>query len=200
MVEKRFLEGLRKIADERNLLLIFDEIQSGMGRTGKLFAYQHFGVVPDIMALAKSLGSGVPIGAFVAGRKCADVLGPGSHGSTYGGNPLVVAAALAVIKAIDKEKLLARAQEMGVYLFKKLTQLRESHSMIKEVRGLGLMLGVELTKPGASVFERCLAKGLIINCTQEKVLRIMPAMTVTKGEIDKGLAILAEALREEAAS
>ncbi|MBI4430207.1 MAG: aspartate aminotransferase family protein [Candidatus Omnitrophica bacterium] len=195
-----FLKGLRKLADEKNLLLIFDEIQCGMGRTGKLFAYEHWGVIPDIMVLAKSLGAGVPIGAFITGKKCVDVLTPGSHGSTYGGNPLVAAAALAVLKAIDRERLLARTQEMGAYLREKLMQLKASHLLIKEVRGLGLMLGVELSKPGASVFERCLEKGLIINCTQEKVLRIMPAMAVTKRQIDQALRILGEVLTEEEAA
>ncbi len=200
IAERSFLEGLRKIADERNLLLIFDEIQTGIGRTGKLFAYEHFGVTPDIMALAKSLGGGVPIGAFILGKKCADALGPGTHGSTYGGNPLVAAAALAVLKVIDTERLLLKTKEMGAYLLNKLIELKKSSPLIKEVRGLGLMIGVELTKPGASVFERCLAKGLIINCTQEKVLRIMPAMIVTKRQIDQAVRILGEALQEEEAA
>lgn len=192
-----FLKGLRNLADARKLLLIFDEIQCGMGRTGTLFAFQHYGIAPDIMTLAKSLGNGVPIGALLVGEKFSGVMEPGSHGSTYGGNPLVTLAALAVLKAIDKERLLVKAAGMGGYLMNKMNDLKVAHAVVKEVRGLGLMCGMELSKPGKGVVSRCLDKGLLINCTQDTVLRIMPAMTVTKRQVDRAIQILDEALREE---
>jgi len=191
---QEFMQGLRKLCDERGLLLILDEVQTGMGRTGKMFAYQHFGVEPDLMTLAKSLGGGVPIGALVVNRKITqEVFTPGTHAATYGGNPLVAAASLAVFKAIRKEKLLRHTVHMGNYLGEKLEAMKAKFpSVIRAVRGIGLMRGLELTGPGASMAEAALGKGLIINCTQENILRIMPAMTVTRRFMDRGLAILEE--------
>ncbi len=194
---REFIAELRNLCDVKDLLLIFDEVQTGMGRTGKMFAYQHYGVEPDLMTLAKSLGGGVPIGALVVNRKIKkDVFTPGTHASTYGGNPLVTAAALAVFKAIQKERLLKNAVEMGDYLRGKLESLKQKHAVIKEIRGKGVMLGVELTVPGAPVAEAALAKGLLINCTQQTVLRIMPAITVSKKLIDRAAAILDAAFQE----
>lgn len=192
-----FMKGLRKICDERKMLLMVDEVQSGMGRTGKMFAYQHYDLEPDVMTLAKSLGAGVPIGAFVVHRKVeAGVLTPGSHGSTYGGNPLVCAASLAVFKTIRKDKLLKNTQEMGAYLLAQLKALKDKYPIIAEARGVGLMCALELKQPGASVADGARAQGLLINCTQEKILRIMPAMTVSKRIIDRAVRILDTVLSE----
>ena len=197
VADETYIKNLRKLCDERNMLLIVDEVQTGMGRTGKMFAFQHYGIQPDLMTLAKSLGSGVPIGALVVNDKVTgDIFTPGSHASTYGGNPLVCAAALAVFKAIRKEKLLQNTEAMGRYLRDKLNGLKQKYSFIKEVRGKSLMLGVELDRPGASVVDKARELGLLINCTQDKVLRIMPALTVTKRMIDRAVAILDRALSE----
>ncbi len=201
VASKEFIQGLRKICDERGMLLIFDEVQTGMGRTGKMFAYQHYDMEPDLMTLAKSLGGGTPIGALVVNRRIKkEVLTPGTHASTYGGNPLVCAAALGVFRAIQKEKLLSNTIKMGDYLEKKLEALKKKHSFIERVKGIGLMRGVDLSIPGAVIADKAREKGLLINCTQEKVLRIMPAMTVTRKLIDKGMAILDQVLSEAGAA
>lgn len=185
-----YIKDIRELCDEKGLLLIFDEVQTGIGRTGKMFCYQHYGVTPDIMTMAKSLGGGFPIGAIIAQRKIADTLGPGKHASTFGGSPLACACSLAVFQAIEKEKLLANAKEMGEYLYKKLSHLKEKYHIIKEIRGKGLMLGIELNKEGGPIYEGCLKKGLLINCTHGNVLRIMPRLGVSKAEIDKAMDIL----------
>jgi len=198
VADPEYVRNVRALCTEKNLLLIVDEVQTGMGRTGTWFAYQQYGIEPDLMALAKSLGSGVPIGALLVHRRVdRDVLGPGSHASTYGGNPLVCAAALSVFKTIEKEQLLQHAAEIGTYLRSELTELKNKHSkLIQEVRGMGLMLGVELKQPGAKIVDACRAKGLLINCTQEVVLRIMPAITVTKRLLDRGVHILDTVFQE----
>lgn len=195
LAKKEFVAGLRALCDEKKLLLIVDEVQTGVGRTGKFFCYQHYGITPDIMTLAKALGGGFPIGAMVVRKEIADTLGPGMHASTFGGGPVICKAALAVLKAIQKEKLVAHATSMGAYLCTRLAGLKEKYAIIKEVRGMGLMVGVELFQPGKSIVEHCLAKGLLINCTHDVVLRLMPALTVTKKEIDKALGILESALK-----
>ena len=198
VADPEYIRKVRALCDEKKLLLVFDEVQTGMGRTGKWFAFQHYGVEPDLMALAKSLGSGVPIGALVVNRKIKEeVLTPGTHASTYGGNPLVAATALAVFKTIEKEKLLGAAEEMGNYLKSKLLVLQEKYpSIVKEVRGIGLMLGMELHRPGVEIVNRLRERGLLINCTQESVLRIMPAMTVTKRMIDRAVGLIDETFSE----
>ena len=196
IADKNFVLGLRRICDEKKMLLIIDEVQTGIGRTGKLFCYQHYGITPDIITLAKALGGGLPIGAMVVKKEIADTLGPGMHASTFGGSPLVCKAALAVLKAIQKEKLLKNTQEMGEYLFSKLNVLKSNYKVIKEVRGLGLMAGVELNVEGKEIIEKCIEKGLLINCTHDKVLRLMPALNTTKKEIDKAVAILDSVLRD----
>jgi len=195
VARKDFVLSLRKICDEKNLLLIIDEVQTGIGRTGKLFCYQHYGITPDIMTLAKALGGGLPIGVMVVRKEIADTLTPGTHASTFGGGPVICKAASAVLRAIQKEKLLSHAKEMGEYLFLKLNELKNKHAAIKEVRGLGLMAGMELNSEGKIIAEKCIEKGLLINCTQEKVLRLMPALIVTKKEIDRAIGILESALR-----
>lgn len=193
-----FMKSLRGLCHQKDLLLMLDEVQTGMGRTGKMFAYQYYGIEPDLMTLAKSLGGGTPIGALVVNKKIKkEVLTPGTHASTYGGNPLVCAAALAVFRAIRKERLLMKANQMGDYLGKSLERLKERFSsVIQKVKGMALMRALELSVPGAPYVDLAREKGLLINCTQEKILRIMPALTVTKKQIDQGLAILEETFRE----
>jgi len=195
IADKNFVLGLRELCDEKSLLLIIDEVQTGIGRTGKLFCYQHYGITPDIMTLAKALGGGLPIGVMVVKKEIADTLGPGMHASTFGGGPVICKAALAVLKAIQKEKLLANAQKMGEYLFLKLNELKDRYPLIKEVRGIGLMAGAELNIEGKIIVEKCIEKGLLINCTHDKVLRLMPALNITKREIDRAIDILDSVLK-----
>lgn len=187
---KPYLKKIRQLCNKKKILLILDEVQTGMGRTGKMFAYEHYGILPDLMTLAKSLGGGVPIGALVVHNKIKNVLVPGTHASTFGGNPLVCAAALAVFKVIRKEKMAKRAAEMGEYFVAGLEKLKESYPVIRELRALGLMIGLELDCEGAVYVSKAREKGLLINCTQGNVLRIIPAMTTTKKEIDFSLGIL----------
>lgn len=191
-----YVRKIRALCDERKMLLIFDEVQTGLGRTGTWFGFQQYGIEPDLMALAKSLGSGVPIGALVVNKKIKEeIFVPGTHASTYGGNPLVTAAALAVFKTIEKDRLLENVKEMGSYLKTKLEELKAKHGVVQEIRGMGLMLGIELNVPGAKIVQEALKRGLIINCTQDKVLRVVPAMIVTKKQIDRAVQILDEALK-----
>ncbi len=185
-----YMRSLRKICDEKDMLLILDEVQTGMGRAGKVFAYQNYGITPDVMTLAKALGGGLPIGACVAGGRFADVLTPGTHASTFGGSPIVSAAALAVFDAIEKEKLLQNANSMGAYLKKKLEMLKKKYHFIKEIRTVALIVGLELSVKGEDIYRECLKERLMINCKQDTVLRIMPPMTITKKDIDKAILIL----------
>lgn len=195
IAEKEHLLSLRKLCDKKKILLIFDEVQTGMGRTGKFFCYQNFGVLPDVMTLAKTLGGGFPIGALIAKKEIANLMVPGTHASTFGGSPLACAAALAVIETIEKEGLLKNVRRVGKYIREKLENLKKKYSFIKEIKGLGLMLGVELKIPCQKIVENCLKKGLLINCTQGKILRIMPPIIVTKKEIDKATNIIDSCFR-----
>ena len=191
------MRGLRSLCDAKGMLLILDEVQTGMGRTGRLFAFQHYGIEPDLMTLAKSLGNGVPIGALVVNSKIKrEVFTPGTHASTYGGNPLVCAAALAVFKTIRKEGLLQNVERLGGFLRDRLLELKSRFRVIQEVRGMGLMWGVELNQAGQAYVDRAREKGLLINCTQEKVLRIMPAITISKKWLERGLRILESVFKE----
>jgi acetylornithine/N-succinyldiaminopimelate aminotransferase len=187
---KEYLQAIRQLCDENGALVIFDEVTTGIGRTGKWFGYQHFDVEPDIMTMAKALGGGVAIGAMMAKEEVAASLTPGKHASTFGGNALACAAAIAVIEAIEENKLLANAASLGEYAKEKLQTLKKKHSVINNVRGVGLMIGVQLTGPGAEIVDKCLEKGLRINCTQGTVLRFMPPMIATKGQIDQAVDIL----------
>ncbi|MBI3330622.1 MAG: aminotransferase class III-fold pyridoxal phosphate-dependent enzyme, partial [Candidatus Omnitrophica bacterium] len=191
-----FLTGLRRLCDERRLLLIFDEIQTGMGRTGRWFAYQHSGAEPDLLLVAKMLGGGFPIGAVVAKRVLAGVLSPGTHATTYGGSPLGCACILAAFEAIEKQRLLERVNSLSAVLFARLRALKERLPAIREVRGRGFMAGIELSVSGRPLVEACRAKRLLINCTQETVLRLLPALTITRAQLDRGLDILEEVLVE----
>ncbi len=195
-----YLKGVRELCDAKGCLLVLDEVQTGMGRTGKWFAHQHYGIEPDIMTLAKALGGGTAIGAMVARPEVAEFMVPGTHASTFGGNPLACAAALAVVRAIESGGLLDNAREMGVYLMERLKELAAKHDgLVREVRGLGLMVGMELARPGAELAGACLEAGLLVNCTHETVMRFVPAMTVTKAILDEGLDIFAKCLERFAA-
>ena len=196
--DKQYLRAVRRLCDDNGALLICDEVTTGLGRTGKWFAYQHFDVTPDIITLAKALGGGVAIGAMMAKEEVAASLVPGKHASTFGGNALVCAAAIAVIEAIEQENLLENAVKMGHYAKEKLEQLKKKHSIINNVRGIGLMLGVQLTCPGSNIVDKCLENGLRINCTQNTVLRFMPPMIVNQNQIDEAVGILDNVLTENA--
>jgi acetylornithine/N-succinyldiaminopimelate aminotransferase len=191
-----FLGALREECDKRDMLLIYDEVQSGMGRCGKLFAYEVTGVVPDVLTLAKALGNGFPIGAMLTKADIAAVLEPGTHGSTFGGNPLACAVAKAVLDEMIEKDIPARSEEMGRYFRAALAKRLEGSSIVKEVRGHGLMVGVELTQPGMDVVKTCLDKGLLINCTMNTVLRLLPPLTVTREECDRAAEIVAAAVGE----
>jgi len=185
-----YLKEVRDLCRERNVLLIFDEVQVGMGRTGRLFAHEHYGVTPDIMTLAKALGNGLPIGAMLSTEELSPAFGPGSHATTFGGTPLVTAVSRAVVQSLLEDGWIENAKTIGLYFKGKLEELVRRYDFIKEVRGMGLILGMELEVPGAQVVEACLRKGFLINCAQEKVLRFLPPLIVQKGEID----LLVEAL------
>jgi acetylornithine/succinyldiaminopimelate/putrescine aminotransferase len=187
-----YLKALREICDEKRLLLIFDEVQVGMGRTGKLFAYEHDGVEPDMLTLAKSLAGGVPIGALLIRKGIADSFKPGDHASTFGGNPLASAAGVAALTAILEEGMLENCRKMGDYFLSKLEEIKNKFPFVKQVRGKGLILGMELKKDGASIVQEMLKKKILINCTMGNVLRFLPALIVTKEEIDR----VARALEE----
>ncbi|MGH7810597.1 MAG: aspartate aminotransferase family protein, partial [Candidatus Binatia bacterium] len=195
-----YLLGLRELCDQRGLLLIFDEVQTGMGRTGKLFGYEHFGVKPDIMTLAKALGGGLPLGAMLAREEVADSFGPGSHASTFGGNPVACAAGLAVMNALVKGGVLKNCVQMGKYFVKGLEALKKRFSFVRQIRGKGLILGIELDCEGAKIADQCVQEGLLVNCTAAKVLRFAPPLTLTKKEIDRGLAILERVLARQQVS
>ena len=179
-----FLKQVRQLCDRTGALLIFDEIQTGMGRTGKLFAYEHFAVQPDIMTLAKALANGLPMGAMLATEKIAASFGPGAHASTFGGTPLVSAAACEVLRIMTEGDVIDNCRQAGDYLQKRLQQLKERHDIVKDVRGLGLLLGMELTVSGEPIVHACLRQGYLINCIQEKVLRFIPPLTITTEQID----------------
>ena len=182
---EEYMKKLAFICKEKDILLIVDEVQTCMGRTGEVFAYKHFGIEPDAMTLAKSLGGGLPIGALVINDKHKDVLGAGSHASTFGGSPIVCAAALGVFEAIEEDNLLDNTVKMGEYLVGKLEEVKEKFPVISKVKGKGLMIGVELgIEDATGVVTGCMEKGLLINCTQGNILRIMPPLTVTKENID----------------
>jgi predicted acetylornithine/succinylornithine family transaminase len=191
-----YLEGLRELADRHKLMLIFDEVQAGMGRTGRWFAYQNWGVQPDAITLAKALAGGVACGALVARPEFAAKLRPGTHAATFGGNPLACAAALAAIETIEADGLLARAVEIGERLRRRFEALRGRRSFIRDVRVKGCMVGVELTVDGAPIVQACLERRLLVNCTHGTVLRLLPALTLTDAEADQGCDILEEAMQE----
>ena len=190
-----YLKTLREICDEKELLLIFDEVQVGMGRTGKLFAYEHDGIEPDLLTLAKSLAGGVPIGALLIKKGVADSFRPGDHASTFGGNPLATAAGVAAFTTILEEGMLENCQKMGDYFLAQLEAIQKKFPFVKEVRGKGLILGIELNMDGSSIVKEMLRKKILINCTMGNVLRFLPPLIVIKEEVDRVVKALEEVFR-----
>tara|TARA_R110002124_G_scaffold206581_6_gene373203 strand:- start:16574 stop:17764 length:1191 start_codon:yes stop_codon:yes gene_type:complete len=184
---EQYLQGVRKLCDDNNVLLIFDEIQTGVGRTGKMFAKDHFNVQPDIMTLAKGLGGGMPVGAFLCNEKVGNAIDYGDHGTTFGGNPLASAAALATLKAILEEGLVERSLEKGEWIMKTVRSWASIHPMIKEVRGLGMMIGIQLDRPAAPIVKALLDDGIIVNGTAESVIRLVPPLNISDEDIEKVL-------------
>jgi predicted acetylornithine/succinylornithine family transaminase len=196
MPPEGFLQGIRKLCDDRNLLLVFDEVQTGCGRTGEWFGYQRFGVVPDIMTLAKSVSGSLPGAAMLAKSEIATSLRPGMHAATYGGNPISAAAGIAVIRMIESEGLLERTKKISTLFFTALHKLAQDSNLIQEIRGVGVMIGIELAIEGAPFVKACMDRGLLINCTQGNVLRLLPAMTIEETIAAEGLNILADILKK----
>lgn len=191
-----YLPKLRELCDENGMLLMLDEVQTGCGRTGRWFGYQHYPIEPDVITMAKALGNGAPIGAMVARPDVADCLTPGSHASTYGANPLVVSAAIAVLETIEQDNLLAQVERISAYIKGKAHELQDRFGFIEQIRVRGLMVGLELSLPGGPIVKAALERGLRINCTQDTVLRALPAMTITESQIDEAFEILSSAMSE----
>jgi acetylornithine/N-succinyldiaminopimelate aminotransferase len=189
-----YLKAVRQVCDDTGILLIFDEIQTGMGRTGRLFAYEHFGITPDIMTLAKALANGLPIGAMLAREEVADAFGPGSHASTFGGTPVVTAASLEVVRVLSEENIIDHCRTIGGYFKDRLSWLKDRHEVIEDVRGLGLLLGMKLRMEGDQIVASCMEKGFLINCIQGNILRFIPPLIIEKQEIDALVACLDEIL------
>lgn len=194
-----FLQTLRQLADEHGLLLIFDEVQTGCGRTGEWFGYQHFGVTPDVITLAKALCGGLAGGAMLTTPEIAPSLRPGMHAATFGGNPIAAAAGIATIETIEQEGLLQRAQQVSDRLRQHLEAISKECPIIRELRLVGLMVGIELNIDGVPMVQACMERGLLINCTQGNVLRLLPAMNLTDDQIDQGCEILANVLQQTSA-
>ena len=192
-----FFKGLKDLTQQEGLLLILDEIQTGIGRTGKLFGYEHAQAEPDIMTLAKALANGLPIGAMLAKEQVASAFGPGAHASTFGGTPIVTAAALEVCKTFITENVIDQGRKTGVYFREKLLELKERHPAIVDVRGLGLLLGMKLNFNGESLVAQCMQRGFLINCIQENILRFIPPLIIKKEEIDALVDCLDELFRTQ---
>jgi acetylornithine aminotransferase len=191
-----YLQAVRKLCDERNWLLMIDEVQCGMGRTGKWFAHQWAGIVPDVMPLAKGLGSGVPIGAVVAGPKAANIFQPGNHGTTFGGNPLAMRAGVETIRIMEEEGIMANAAKVGAHLKAALERELAGVSGVKDIRGQGLMLGVELTIPCGALTQKCADNGLLISVTADSVIRMVPPLILTVAEADEIVSILVPLVKQ----
>lgn len=194
--EQGFLAGLRRLCDEHGAMLIFDEIQTAFGRTGHMFAFEHYGVAPDVLTLAKALAGGMPLGATLARGRWADTFQPGDHGSTFGGNPVACAAALAAIDVLVEEDLIGRAQRVGAVFGERLRELAARHPVVTEVRGLGLMWGLELDRPAREFVESCRHRGLLVNGTAERVMRFLPPLVIDEGDVDRAVAVLDAVLAE----
>ena len=191
-----YLQQLRKICDEHNWLLMLDEVQCGMGRTGKWFAHQHTGIVPDVMTLAKGLGSGVPIGACLAAGKVVGTFKPGNHGSTFGGNPLACTAGLTTLNIIEQDNLLAHADQLGQFIRNGFASALQGVAGIKEIRGQGLIIGIELDKPCGDLVRQALAKGLLINVTADSVIRLLPPLILSQAEAQQLIDTLSPLIKE----
>lgn len=193
---KEFLQTARNLCTEKNILLMFDEVQCGIGRTGKLFAYEHFGITPDVISLAKGLGAGFPIGAMMATDKAANAFSPGDHASTFGGNPLGATAGITVINELLENKLLDNVVSQGKLLTEKLNMLKVQHNIINDVRGIGLMQGIELSIPAKPIISRCMEKGLLLVGAGEQIIRFVPPLIISAEEINEGINILSEVIQE----
>jgi acetylornithine/N-succinyldiaminopimelate aminotransferase len=196
MLDIAYLQQLRQICDEQNWLLMLDEVQCGIGRTGKWFAYQHTGILPDVMTLAKGLGSGVPIGTCIAAGRAAGIFQPGNHGSTFGGNPLACTAGLTTLDILEQDKLLAHADALGKFIVQGFAAALQGVNGIKEIRGQGLMIGVELDRPCGDLVKLALAKGLLINVTADSVIRLLPPLVMTRDEAQQLLDILCPLIKD----
>lgn len=192
--DAEYLKDVRRLCDETGTLLIFDEIQTGIGRTGKLFAYEHFGIEPDIMTLAKALANGLPIGAMLAKEHISEAFGPGSHASTFGGTPVVTAASLEVVRTLVRERVIDHCLQIGAYFKERLLWLKDRHDSVADVRGIGLLLGIKLKTDGEPVVKKCMEKGFLINCIQGNILRFIPPLIIKKDEIDPLITYLDEVL------
>ncbi len=196
VASKDYFRKVRRLCDRKKIILIFDEVQTGMGRTGSMFCFQNLGVEPDLFAVSKGLGAGFPVSAFVVSDKYKYLLSPGLHASTFGGSPLASRVALEVFKVIKEEKILNNVKKRGRYLEKKLTEFKDKFGIIREIRGAGLMWAVDLNIDSKPVFDVCFEKKLIVNSTHKTVLRIMPALNIPQGILSKGLIILEKALSD----
>jgi acetylornithine/N-succinyldiaminopimelate aminotransferase len=199
VASRDYLKAVRELCNQRDILLIFDEVQTGMGRTGTLFAYEQLDVQPDIMTLAKGLGGGVPIGACLATAPIAKAFGPGSHASTFGGNPLACAAALAVFRVLLEGRVLDQARPMGEYLGKGLLECKDRHHLVRDVRGLGLLQGMEIEIDAKTVMADCLKRGVLVNATGAHVLRFVPPLIISQREVDRLLEVLSQIFDRHAA-
>jgi acetylornithine/N-succinyldiaminopimelate aminotransferase len=195
-VTPEFFAQVRKLANKYGALLIADEIQCGLGRTGDYFAFQKFGVTPDILALAKPIASGLPLGAILTREHVAAAIKPGLHGTTFGGGPLACAVAITVLDTLQREKLLSKVRRVGQYFREKLESVKLKHASVLEARGIGLMLALQLTVPGKDVVDAALTRGLVINCTHDTVLRFLPPFIITEKQVDEGVKLLEQALTE----
>jgi acetylornithine/succinyldiaminopimelate/putrescine aminotransferase len=197
IADKEFVKEVFRLCNKNNVLTIVDEVQTGIGRTGTMFCYQHYGIVPDIITMAKGLAGGVPVGAIHTKNFLPEFFPKGSHGSTFGGNHLACAAATAVLKQMKNKRFLENVNEVSGYFFEALNDLKKKVDFIKEVRGMGLHIGIELTRPGAALVPTALSRGLVINCTAEKVIRIMPPLNISLKTAQKGMKIFERLFLEE---
>lgn len=195
--DDKYLSMVRRICDEKGILMILDEIQVGMGRTGTLFAYEHYKVKPDIVTLAKAVGNGFPIGVMMATDRVASAFQPGNHASTFGGNPLAMAAALATLETILKDGVLENVRKVGDHFIKRLHELKDRSSVVKDVRGRGLIIGMEMSIDGLPIVNACMDRGLLINCVSGNILRFVPPLTITEKDVNAAVAILDEALGDK---
>jgi len=194
--QANYLKGLRQICDENSWLLMLDEVQCGIGRSGKWFAFQNSEIVPDVITLAKSLGSGVPIGACIAGNVAGDIFKPGSHASTFGGNPLACTAAITTLDIIEEENLMCNALEQGNFIRKNLLKKLENLSHVTQIRGHGLMIGIELTKPCGELVTKALEQGLLLNVTSDKVVRLLPPLVIKQNESEQIIDMVSTLIEE----
>ncbi len=196
IADKSYIKELRKICDHENVLLIFDEIQTGMGRTGKFFAHEHYDIKPDVLTMAKALGSGFPIGATLCNQKVAGAISLGDHGTTFGGNPLACAASLATLKVIDEEKLVKRSSTLGKEVIEYIKKKAKDYPAVKDIRGLGLMIGIEISVPGRKVVEKMMEQGILGNVTADHVIRFVPPLSIKKSMLYQAVDVFFDSLEE----